>query len=379
MKRLKPITIEYIRRFSILILLALFVWMFSYSPSDIYEIQVKDYVAKYQDNVKRGSVDPSKTSLDAYIAYKMKGPYTWSKRKKKIVEVKEESGKFLNHIVNVNRGESSDDMISKHRSPDTFWSGNSYFFRSSELPENFLSQTFLRHPDYLMTKDKDGKKRYFNLYKIERSSMLDDAPVSVSNPLRIYSYMLLLLLILIYIYLPRPKIPNGAAYYTRLNAVYLPDILGFSLWTGAWMFFFLPDDSMPVLVRYFLLLFFGIFALAIVLPTIKYASNWYLFTEKTFQWSDEEGIGSISTNDIVSIKPYKRQLPKWVAVLIVLFGRGKVGATGMGSLAASSTPEIGMEITTKAGKKIKVMANYLEADEMFTERFQELEEKLEGK
>ena len=67
MKRLKPITTEYIRRVSILILLALFAWIYFYSPSDIYEIQVKDYATKYQDKVKSGSIDPSKTSLDAYI------------------------------------------------------------------------------------------------------------------------------------------------------------------------------------------------------------------------------------------------------------------------------------------------------------------------
>jgi len=47
MKRLKPITTEYIRRVSILILLALFAWIYFYSPSDIYEIQVKDYVTNY--------------------------------------------------------------------------------------------------------------------------------------------------------------------------------------------------------------------------------------------------------------------------------------------------------------------------------------------
>ncbi len=378
MNALKPITIEYIRRFSILILLALFAWMFFCSPSDIYEIQVKNYVAKYQERVEIGSIDPSKTSLDEYIAYKMKGPYSWSKRKQKIVEVKGKSGEFLNHIVNVNRGSFSDNIISEHRSPDTFWSGNSYFFRSTEMPENFLSQTFLKHPNYLMIKDEDGNKRYFNLYKTERSSALDDAPVSVSHPLRVYSYLLLLLAILIYIYLPRPNIPNGAAYYTRFNAVYLADALCVFLWTGAWMFFFLPDDSAPMFVRYFMLFFFAIFALAIVLPTIKYASNWYLFTEKSFRWSGSGGVQRVALSEIVSVKPYKRQLPKWVAVLIVLFGRGNVGATGMGSLAASSAPEIGMEITTKSGKKIKVMANYLEADEVFTERFQELEKKLEG-
>jgi len=379
MNALKPITTEYIRRFSILILLALFAWMFFYSPSDIYEVQVKDYIADYQDKVKSGSVDSSATSLDDYIVYKMKGPYTWSSKEQKIVEVGGESGKFLNHLLSVNRGDSLDDFVDEHRSPDTSWSGNSYFFRNSELPEGFLSQAFLKHPDYLMSKGGDGEKNYFKLYEAKSSSMLNDAPVSVGHPLRMYSYFLLVFSLLIYLMLPKPKVPEGAAYYTRFNAVYLADALGVFLWTGAWMFFFLPDDSAPMFVRYLLLLFFGIFALAIVLPTIKYASNWYLFTEKTFRWSDADGIGSISTNDIVSIKPYKRQLPKWVAVLIVLFGRGNVGATGMGSLAASSTPEIGMEITTKTGKKIKVMANYLEADEVFTERFQEIEKKLEGK
>jgi len=306
----------------------------------------------------------------------MKGPYTWSKRKKKIVEVKEESGKFLNHIANVYGGESSDDMITEHRSPDTFWSGNSYFFRSGELPEDFLSQSFLKHPDYLMIIDKDGEKRYFKLYKTERASMLDDAPVSVGHPLRIYAYLLLLVSVLIYIYLPRPNIPDGAAYYTRFNAVYLPDVLSAFLWMGAWMFFFLPDDSAPMAVRYFLLLFFGIFALAIVLPTVKYASNWYLFMEDSFQWSDENGIGKVSLSDIVSVKPYKRQLPKWVAPLIILFGRGQPVATGTGMISMSSSPEIGMEIATKSGKRIRVMANYLEADEVFTKHFKELEHKV---
>jgi hypothetical protein len=378
MKRLNPITVEYMRRVSILILLALFAWMFFYSPSDIYEIQVKNYVAKYQEKVKNRSLDPSKTSMDEYIAYEMKSPYLWSKRKQKIVEVKGESGEFLNHIFNVNSGDVLDDIMSEHRSPDTFWSGNSYFFRSSELPDNFLSQTFLKHPNYLMIKDEDGNKRYFNLYKTERSSALDDAPLSVSHPLRIYSYLLLLLAILIYIYLPRPSIPSGAAYYTRLNAVYLPDVLSVFLWLGAWMFFFLPDDSAPMVVRYIFLLFFAIFALVIVLPTVKYASNWFLFTEDSFQWSDTDGIGSVPVKDVVSIKPYKKQLPKWVAPLIILFGRGQPVATGAGMISMSSSPEIGMEITIRSGKKIKVMANYLEADEVFTERFQTLEKKVKN-
>ncbi len=379
MKTLQPVTVEYIRRFTVLLLLALFAWMFFYSPSDIYEIQVNDYAAKYKEHAQIGLVDPSKTSLDEYITQELKGPYKWSHRKRKIIEVEGESRNFLNHVFNVNRGKSQDDFIEKHRSPDTFWSGNSYFFRSSELPEHFLAQTFLKHPYYLMIREKDGTKRYFDIYNVKSSSALDDAPVFIAHPLRIYSYLLLLLAILIYLYLPKPKIPQGAAYYIRFNSVYLPDVLGMLLWLGAWMFFFIPDDSAPMFVRYFLLSFFGIFALAIVLPTLKYAASWYLFTEDTFEWSGAEGTGKVPLKDIVSIKPYKKQLPKWVAPLIILFGRGQPVATGAGMISMSSSPEIGMEITLKSGKKIKVMANYLEDNKVFSERFQEIEKQLKRK
>ena len=373
MKQMKPITVEYIRRFGVLALVALFAWMFFYSPSDIYEIQVNDYEAKYKDDVQIGLVDPSKTSLETYIAHELKGPYAWSHREHKIVEVKGKSKFFLNRLFAVNRGKYQDNFINRHRSPHTFLSGNSYFFRSGELPENFLSQTFFKHPDALMIKEENGTKRYFDLYKAESSFMLNDAPVPVSHPLRLYSYIVLVFALLVYFILPRPKVPEGAAYYTRFNAVYLADSLGVFLWTGSWMFFFLPDDSAPMFVRYFLLSFFGIFALAIVLPTIKYAASWYLFTEDTFEWSGTEGIGKVPLKEIVSIKPYKKQLPKWVAPLIILFGRGQPVATGTGMISMSSSPEIGMEITLKSGEKIKVMANYLEADKRFTKQFQELE------
>ncbi len=214
-----------------------------------------------------------------------------------------------------------------------------------------------------------------DIYKIQ------DAPAGVKYPLRIYGYLLLLLSVLIYIFIPRPKVPEGAACYERFSAVYVPDMLAFSLWAGGWMFFFflLPDDSAPMAVRYFLLFFFGIFALAIIFPITKYASSWYHFQEDAFEWSDASGIGYVKLDDIISVKPYKRQLPKWVGSLIILFGRGQPGATGMGILASTSAPEIGMEITIKSGKKIKVMANALEADKVFTEQFQELEKKVEGK
>lgn len=371
-----PIAKEFFRRFSILILLALFSWLYFYSPSDIYELQVKDYVKSYQNKVKNGSINSSKTSLNDYIAKEMKGSYTWSTKEKNIVEVEGEHSKFLNHLSNVNQGDSTDAYINEHRSSDIFWSGNSYFFRSGELPKDFLSQTYLKHPDYLVSRSKTGQKNYFRLYKVQRVSMLNAAPIFIAHPLRNYSYILLLISLVIYFLLPKVKVPNGAAYYTRLNAVSLPDLLSFFLWSAAWMFFFLPDDSAPAVVRYIFLLFFIIFALALILPTVKYASRWYLFTEDSFQWSGKNGIESISLADIISIKPYTRSLPKWIAPLIILLGRAQPGPTGIGTLTATSSPEIGMEIIANSGKKIKVMANYLESSDEFTERFQALEKRV---
>lgn len=376
MKDLQPISIESMRRFIVLLFLVVFAWVYFYTPSDIYEIQVKNYDLKYEQKVKKGLINPSETSLDSYVAFKMKGAYTWSSRKYNIVEIKDEPGTFLNRILSINRSESSDLLINKHRSPDTFWFGNSYFFRSSDLPENFLLQTFLKHPDYLFTIDANGQKNYFQLYKVNSTSKLNSAPVWVAYPLRIYAYFLLVLTLFVYLILPKPKLPQGAAYYTRFNAVYLADTLGFFLWIAAWIAFFAHDDSSMYFGQYILFFFFAPFALAIILPTIKYASNWYLFREDSFEFSDKDGIGKVSLQDIVSIKPYKRELPKWIAPLMILFGRGNPVATGTGMISMSASPEIGMEITLKSGNKIKVMANYLEADEVFTQRFKELEKKL---
>ncbi|MDD2450851.1 hypothetical protein [Sulfurovum sp.] len=379
MKTFAPITIEYIRRFSILILLALFGWVYFYSPPDIYEIQVKNYAQNYQKKVENGSIHSAETSLTDYITKEMEGVYSWSDRKKNIVEVEGEYRKFLNHLSSVYQGDSTDSDINQHRSPNAFWSGNSYFFRSGELPKNFLSETYLKHPDYLVSKSNDGEKNYFRLYKVEGGATLNKVPVSVGYPLRHYSYVLIFISLLIYLLIPKTKVPEGAAHYKRLNAVYLVDALSLLLWMAAWMLFFLPDDSIPLFVRYFFLLFFGIFALAIILPTNKYASNWYRFTEDAFEWSGTEGIERVLLDDIIAVEPYKRQLPRWIAPLIILFGRGQAGPTGLGMITATATPEIGMKIMTKSGTCIEVMANYLDSDTLFTKRFQVLRVKVGDK
>jgi len=378
MKNLKPITIEYIRRFSILILLALFAWIYFYTPSDIYEIKLKDYTQSYKDKIRWGWID-SATSLEHYITKELSSP-SWSSEAKKvnIVEAQGEVADFLKRIVAENIGDLRDNFMTKHHT-DGFTGRNNYFFREDEIPKKLTSELFLKDVDALSVVDSGGRKHYFTLYQAQRNFSLSYAPTSIRYPLEYYSYLLLVFAFLIYRLLPKPKVPEGAAYYTRFNTVYLADVVGFLLWTAAWMFFFLPDDSSMPFGQYILLLFFAPLALAFILPTIKYASNWYLFTEDSFEWSDTDGIGKVPLKDIVSIKPYKRQLPKWVGPLMILFGRGNAVATGAGMISMSASPEIGMEITLKSGKKVKVMANYLEADKVFTQRFQALEKRVEGK
>lgn len=195
---------------------------------------------------------------------------------------------------------------------------------------------------------------------------------AIKYPLQKYSYILPLFSILIYIYFPKIKVPNGSAFYVQFNTVYLPDILGMFFWIVAWFLFFLPDNSAPTFVRYFILLFFGSFALIYVMSAVKYAVSWYLFDKDTFIWSDKNGIDKVSLHDVISIVPYKKELPQWIAPLIILLGRGKPVATGAGLISMSSSPELGMEITTKSGKKIRIMENFLKKNKEFIKSFQEL-------
>ena len=195
---------------------------------------------------------------------------------------------------------------------------------------------------------------------------------AIKYPFKNYSYALLFFSIFLYLYFPKVKVPKGAAFYVQFNTVYLPDILGMFFWLVVWFLFFMPDNSAPLFVRYFILLFFGGFALIYVMSAVKYAVSWYQFEKDNFIWSDKNGVDKVSLNDIVSVVPYKKELPKWVAPLIILLGRGKPVATGAGLISMSSSPESGMEITTKSGKQIRIMENFLKKNRAFTKSFQEL-------
>lgn len=376
MNTLDPITNEVLRRFSILILLALFALFFFFTPSDLYSIKLKHYDQSYKDKIRWGWIDADTTSLEAYIQKELQGSSWRSNPKKaKVFEPEGESALFLEGIVAQNSEKKIDPSISKHHD-NSFISRDTYYFTARELPADLLDEMKDSGTSHILIKDNLGAEHYMDLYNAKRSSTLFNAPTDIRYPYRSYSYLLIMLGLFIYTVLPKPVVPEGAAYFARLNAVYMPDILSFILWTAGWFLFFLPDDSAPVAVRYLMLVFFGLFSLAIVIPITKYASNWYLFKEESFHWSDWSGVHSVTFDDIVSIEPYTRKLPKWLGPLIILLGRGAPGPTGQGLIASSAIPEIGMEIRTKDGRSVRVMANYLQGDDAFTESFQALETRV---
>jgi len=166
------------------------------------------------------------------------------------------------------------------------------------------------------------------------------------SSLKDYSYLLLILALLAYNIGPKTKIPEGAAYYSKILVL---DIIGFVEWTGAMIFFFfvLINERNSTAEVIFIFLIFGLVPLFIIWYSVKLSSRWYLFTEDAFQWSDIDGVQSISLNDIELAEPYVK------------------------SKYPFASAEMGMMITTKSGKKIRLMSNNLETDEMFIQHLQE--------
>lgn len=167
------------------------------------------------------------------------------------------------------------------------------------------------------------------------------------EPLKDFSYLLIILALLVYLLGPKTKIPQGAAYYSKILIL---DIIGFVEWTGAMIFFFfvLLNERNSTVEVIFIFLIFGVVPLFIIWYSIKLSIRWYLFTDDVFRWSDSEGVQSVALNDIELAEPYVKK--KYVF----------------------SPSEMGMQITTKSGKKINVVSNNLEADEVFMKHLQGL-------
>ncbi len=165
--------------------------------------------------------------------------------------------------------------------------------------------------------------------------------------IRDYSYIIIIFALFIYIFGPKTKIPDGAAYYSKILVL---DIVGFVSWTGAMMLIFFifldAQDSILGAITFFTI--FAVLPLYIVWYSIKLSSKWYIFTGDTFIWSDAEGVQSVKLKEIELAEPYVKRKN--------LF----------------SSAEMGIVITTKLGKKIKIMSNNLEADTLFMRNLQDL-------
>jgi len=166
-------------------------------------------------------------------------------------------------------------------------------------------------------------------------------------PLENYFYLLIFLAVLAYMFGPKAKIPDGAAYYSK---ILLLDIMGFAFWAGMVMFVLsmTAASHISLVGAVVVLMFFGIYPLYILWLSVKFSSRWYLFDDDVFRWSDADGVQSIALSDMVSAEPYV--MKKYVA----------------------SVAEMGIQIKTKLGKKIKIISNNLEADEKFMKRLREL-------
>jgi len=353
MKKWLSKRVEYLRRLTVLILLTIGIWFYCYTPSDIYRIERQNFKELYEVKRRLGIIDTN-LSLEQYISNEMRGPFPWNlhSQEKKIILLQGKSAEFFANIsANCEKRE------------------NDYFFRAQALPSNLISRIIPQKADYFMIENPAGHLCYFTLSHAH--TFLDNIPHSLRHPLQKYAYISFMIALLIYILLPLPSLPKNAAYYIRFNAVYLPDFLAFSLWSVG-LFFFLLDIDMPTFIRYFFLLFFGIYALTIIYHVTGYTYRWYRFKSDIFEYSDRYGIKRIKLNDIITVTPYKKRIPKWIGIIITILGRGDPGTTGIGIFSLFSTPETGIEITTVSGEKIRIMTNFLHADKEFTKRLQEL-------
>jgi hypothetical protein len=351
---------EIIRRLLVLLLLVLSAFFFSHSAKDLYLIKHNDYAKSYQDKVKWGWINPASTSLQAYIDKELKSANN-------VQEItSSEAVIFLQSLLEPNAS------LSAHRSLSTYEKG--FYFNVYTLPTALIEG----QKSNLKLVDDEGKAHYFKHYKADTSHFLRDAPYSLHYPLRPYAYVTLVLALMVYILIPRLNIPQGAASYAKANAIYVPDFLSYVFWSAGWLLFWFMGESVPVVVTFFLLLFFGVMALTLQTFIAKYASHWYLFDDNKLTFSDLNGVHTIAVEDAVSVQPYTKALPKWVGPLIILLGRGSLGPTGWGLIATTATPEVGMEITTK-DQKIRIMANYLQSDTAFTESFQTFEKMVNAK
>lgn len=105
---------------------------------------------------------------------------------------------------------------------------------------------------------------------------------------------------------------------------------------------------------------------------MSYANNWFLFQDGEFCFSDTEGIECHKSEHIIAIYEYNSTLPKWIALLLFNFKQTSTQRDKWRAITDISQSTIGIMLEFQNGRKVKIMANYLEIDPNFTEALQSL-------
>jgi hypothetical protein len=226
----------------------------------------------------------------------------------------------------------------------------------------------LKNPgrDLYLFLSSDGKKGY--LFQVEPYTSTGHyskfvAGEELLHPYRIVGWGMAILALLLYRFWPGKRIPEGAAHYSRIRAVLLPDLLAFLFWWLLNLFFFYvlfenaQRGDIPGVFLAIIILLFSAFVFATLYFAGRYEGRWYLMERSKLRWHG----GEANRDEILSVCPYERpQVPRWLGPLIFLFSQGRPGAVGTGMLASSTSSEYGIVIRLKNGREIPIVFNALQ-------------------
>jgi hypothetical protein len=141
---------------------------------------------------------------------------------------------------------------------------------------------------------------------------------------------LMVLGLAVYLAIPRPPLPKEALRYEGMPAIYMPDVLGFLLGV---VFFGLPFVIMKDIgsggawLLFFMFFLPGVAALAIFYIAARNATSWVVLRPDALTVCRAGRVRELAFADIRAIRWRERRLPRWVSVLLILFG----GARGAGT------------------------------------------------
>jgi len=128
----------------------------------------------------------------------------------------------------------------------------------------------------------------------------------------------------VYFAIPRPRIPQDAFGYEAMPAIYMPDLLAFVVGVPLFSLSFIVVASDPLLAGSWIgYVFFWVPAAlspAVFYISARHASSWLEILPDGVRIVRFGAAENISFAEVRSIAAEARTLPKWVSLLLVLFG-----------------------------------------------------------